>query len=86
MWDISGLRKKSVAPGPGGLDDHLKTPGSTDLFGQVCCTICNIQYVPYLQIQIKEVKQPMVMGYTYAEYLNRIGSKSKGEGCYRKIG
>ena len=24
VWDISGLRKKSVAPGPGGLDDHLK--------------------------------------------------------------
>ena len=35
VWDISGLRKKSVAPGPGGLDDHLKNPGSTDLFGQV---------------------------------------------------
>ncbi len=34
VWDISGLRKKSVAPGPGGLDDHLKNPGSTDLFGQ----------------------------------------------------
>lgn len=33
VWDISGLRKKSVAPGPGGLDDHLKHPGHTDLFG-----------------------------------------------------
>jgi len=29
------LRKKSVAPGPGGLEDHLKNPGATDLFGQV---------------------------------------------------
>jgi len=29
----SGLRKKNVAPGPGGLD-HLKTPGSPELFGQ----------------------------------------------------
>lgn len=28
-----GLRKKNVAPGPGGLD-HLKTPGSPELFGQ----------------------------------------------------
>ena len=35
VWDISGLRKKSVAPGPSGLEDHLKNPGSTDLFGQV---------------------------------------------------
>jgi WD40 repeat protein len=31
---IIGLRKKNVAPGPGGLDDHLKNPGATDLFGQ----------------------------------------------------
>ena len=29
VWDISGLRKKSVAPGPGGLDDHMKNPGTT---------------------------------------------------------
>ncbi|RWS09241.1 coatomer subunit alpha-like protein [Dinothrombium tinctorium] len=34
VWDISGLRKKNVAPGPGGLDDHLKSSGHTDLFGQ----------------------------------------------------
>ncbi|CAG0894770.1 unnamed protein product, partial [Cyprideis torosa] len=59
VWDISGLRKKSVAPGPaldvaaavyplspgrsrdplplncaGGLDDHLRNPNATDLFGQ----------------------------------------------------
>lgn len=34
VWDISGLRKKNVAPGPGGIDDHLKNPGHTDLFGQ----------------------------------------------------
>ena len=27
------MRKKNVAPGPGGLD-HLKTPGSPELFGQ----------------------------------------------------
>jgi hypothetical protein len=27
-----------VAPGPGGLDDHLKNPGTTDLFGQVGAT------------------------------------------------
>lgn len=34
VWDISGLRKKNVAPGPSGLTDHLKSPGSTELFGQ----------------------------------------------------
>ncbi|CAO1311217.1 unnamed protein product [Diamesa hyperborea] len=34
VWDISGLRKKNVAPGPGGLEEHLKNPSSTDLFGQ----------------------------------------------------
>ncbi|KAH8035355.1 hypothetical protein HPB51_004596 [Rhipicephalus microplus] len=33
VWDLGGLRKKNVAPGPGGLDDHLKNPGHTDLFG-----------------------------------------------------
>ena len=33
VWDLTGLRKKNVAPGPGGLDEHLKNPGHTDLFG-----------------------------------------------------
>ncbi|XP_064643414.1 coatomer subunit alpha-like isoform X3 [Lineus longissimus] len=40
VWDISvavqkfsGLRKKNVSPGPGGLEDHLKNPNQTDLFG-----------------------------------------------------
>ena len=28
-----GLRKKTVAPGASGLDDHLRSSGSTDLFG-----------------------------------------------------
>lgn len=31
---FQGLRKKNVSPGPGGLDDHLRNPGATDLFGQ----------------------------------------------------
>ncbi|KAJ0170762.1 hypothetical protein K1T71_013534 [Dendrolimus kikuchii] len=34
VWDFSGLRKKSVAPGPTGLADHLRNPQATDLFGQ----------------------------------------------------
>ena len=33
VWDISGLRKKNVAPGPVGMDDHLRGSG-TDIFGQ----------------------------------------------------
>lgn len=33
VWDISGLRKKNISPGPSGLEDHLKHPGQTDLFG-----------------------------------------------------
>ncbi|RUS90316.1 hypothetical protein EGW08_001914 [Elysia chlorotica] len=33
VWDISGLRKKNVAPGPGGIEDRLRSPGQTDLFG-----------------------------------------------------
>ena len=49
---LVGLRKKTVAPGAGGLDEHLKNPGSTDLFGssdaivkhvlEVCsvCVVC----------------------------------------------
>ena len=28
-----GLRKKNVAPGPGGIEDRLRNPGQTDLFG-----------------------------------------------------
>ena len=30
---FQGLRKKTVAPGAVGLDDHLRGSGSTDLFG-----------------------------------------------------
>ena len=33
MYMYTGLRKKTVAPGAGGLDDHLRSTGSTDLFG-----------------------------------------------------
>lgn len=34
VWDISGLRKKNVSPGPGGMmEEHLKNPHSSDLFG-----------------------------------------------------
>jgi len=40
--NIVGLRKKNVAPGPGGLDDHLKNPGTTDLFGQADAVVKHV--------------------------------------------
>ncbi|KAL7304902.1 hypothetical protein TKK_0002704 [Trichogramma kaykai] len=42
VWDISGLRKKNVAPGPNGLDEHLKNPGATDLFGQADAVVKHV--------------------------------------------
>ncbi|XP_064607662.1 coatomer subunit alpha-like [Liolophura sinensis] len=33
VWDISGLRKKNVAPGPSSLEDRIKNSTQTDLFG-----------------------------------------------------
>ncbi|XP_065347768.1 coatomer subunit alpha [Cloeon dipterum] len=42
VWDISGLRKKNVAPGPGGLEDHLKNPGSTEIFGQADAVVKHV--------------------------------------------
>ncbi|XP_049801148.1 coatomer subunit alpha [Schistocerca nitens] len=42
VWDISGLRKKNVAPGPGGLDEHLKNPAATDLFGQADAVVKHV--------------------------------------------
>ena len=35
IWDVSGLRKKTVAPGAGGLDDHLRNPSGTYLFDAI---------------------------------------------------
>ncbi|CAG9862045.1 unnamed protein product [Phyllotreta striolata] len=42
VWDISGLRKKNVAPGPTGLEDHLKNPGATELFGQADAVVKHV--------------------------------------------
>ena len=43
VWDISGLRKKNVAPGPSGFDsDPMKNPGTTDLFGQADCVVKHV--------------------------------------------
>uniref|UniRef100_A0A0K8T5U4 Coatomer subunit alpha n=1 Tax=Lygus hesperus TaxID=30085 RepID=A0A0K8T5U4_LYGHE len=42
VWDISGLRKKNVAPGPGGLEEHLKNPTATDLFGQADAVVKHV--------------------------------------------
>lgn len=42
VWDFSGLRKKSVAPGPTGLADHLRNPQATDLFGQADAVVKHV--------------------------------------------
>jgi len=43
VWDISGLRKKNVAPGPGGPDDSFKSPSShTDIFGQMNAVVKHV--------------------------------------------
>lgn len=42
VWDISGLRKKNVAPGMGGLEEHLRNPTSTDLFGQADAVVKHV--------------------------------------------
>ena len=31
-----------MAPGPGGLDDHLRNPGATDLFGQADAVVRHV--------------------------------------------
>ncbi|RVE44062.1 hypothetical protein evm_011299 [Chilo suppressalis] len=42
VWDFSGLRKKSVAPGPAGLAEHLRNPQATDLFGQADAVVKHV--------------------------------------------
>ncbi|XP_045455561.1 coatomer subunit alpha [Melitaea cinxia] len=42
VWDFSGLRKKSVAPGPSGLAEHLRNPQATDLFGQADAVVKHV--------------------------------------------
>lgn len=39
---VAGLRKKNVAPGPSGLEEHLKNPGTTDLFGQADAVVKHV--------------------------------------------
>ena len=39
---LPGLRKKTVAPGTSGFDDHLRNPGNTDLFGTSDCIIKHV--------------------------------------------
>lgn len=36
------MRKKNVAPGPGGLEEHLRNPGATDLFGQADAVVRHV--------------------------------------------
>ncbi|XP_033632852.1 coatomer subunit alpha-like [Asterias rubens] len=42
VWDISGLRKKNVAPGPGGIEDHVKSTMTPDLFGSADAVVKHV--------------------------------------------
>lgn len=42
VWDISGLRKKNVAPGPAGMDDHNRNNSGPDLFGHTDCVVKHV--------------------------------------------
>ena len=55
IWDVSGLRKKTVAPGSSGLDEHLRNPGATDLFGTSDATVKHVLEVSvllYIHVQL----------------------------------
>ena len=39
---VSGLRKKNVAPGPGGMDDHMKSNHQTELFGSADAVVKHV--------------------------------------------
>lgn len=62
---ISGLRKKTVAPGTSGLDEHLKSPGHTELFGQsdaIVKHVLEVQYYPYFMRAKLLLLAPVVQG------------------------
>ena len=43
VWDISGLRKKNVAPGPESFHSQLqRTTGTPDLFGQTDAVVKHV--------------------------------------------
>ena len=44
---VVGLRKKTVAPGASGLEDHLRNSGSTDLFGSADAIVKHLLEVGY---------------------------------------
>lgn len=49
-----GLRKKTVAPGASGIDEHIRNPtGSTDLFGTADAIVKHVLEVRTLQSPAK---------------------------------
>ena len=46
VWDISGLRKKTVSPGATGMDESTKNPNQMDLFGQSDAVVKHVLEVP----------------------------------------
>lgn len=51
---LLGLRKKTVAPGAGGFDDHSRggSSGSTDLFGTADAIVKHVLEVSYDLLKI----------------------------------
>ena len=39
---FSGLRKKNVAPGPAGMDEHNRNSSGPDLFGHTDCVVKHV--------------------------------------------
>ena len=50
VWDISGLRKKTVSPGASGVDESAKNPNQMDLFGQSDAVVKHVLEVLSLHI------------------------------------
>ena len=49
IWDISGLRKKTVAPGAQGIEDRIRSQG-TDLFGTSDAVVKHVMEVRLTKI------------------------------------
>lgn len=60
IWDISGLRKKTVAPGVGGLDEHMRNSGGTDLFGTSDAVVKHVLEVWWLLTSFLEQEVVLV--------------------------
>ena len=78
---FSGLRKKTVAPGAGGLDDHLRSTGSTDLFGTADAIVKHVLEVRQ-QSLFSDCIYVHVRIYSMAVYYQGTKLRSYRSGCH----